>query len=237
MTERRLVSAKGQKALEQQEIANAAVIERHKSVIRAYKQHERPPAIQNVFDDPEASLDIEDGTVVYHQVRRPDGGTSEFSRLGLSDQLAQWAFEQHQSLQIGDIVRYEHTRSATTKIWWFGTLGGEPRWLNKDVEENGLRLELAPKRGLFLSQKSKPVVDSHLMGENELLLPGDTWWRVVGIGDVVQADSREGDYNSNERLRGIQMVEVDPESFDQASRVKLLTATSDGEGTAIFPSS
>lgn len=235
VTQRRMVSATGMETLEQQESTNEAVIERHKSVIHAYKHDEHPPEIQNVFDDPEANLDIEDGTVVYHQMIRPSVGTSAFSRLGLGDQWAQWSFGQHQSLQIGDIVRYEHVRSATTKIWWFGTLGGNPRWLNDDVEENGLRLELAPKRGLFLSQRSKPVVDSHLMGENELLLPGGTWWRVVGIGDVVQAESRGGEYSSNERLRGIQMVEVEPESVDQASRVKLLTATSDGEGTGIFP--
>lgn len=235
VTQRRLVNAEAMKTLEQQEIANASVIERHKSVIHAYKHHERPSAIQDVFDDPEARLDIEDGLVVYHQEMRPYVGTSEFSRLGLWDQWALWSFEQHQSLQVGDVVRYEHVRSATTKIWWFGTLGGEPRWLNKEVEENGLRLELAPKRGLFLSERSKPVVDSHLMGENEVILPGDTWWKVVGIGDVVQANSRDGGYGSHERLRGIQMVEVDPESVDQASKVKLLTATSDGLGTATFP--
>lgn len=205
-------------------------------MIHAYKHHERPPEIQDVFDDPEASLDLEDGLVVYHQEMRPYVGTSEFSRLSLWDQWAQWSFDQHQSLQVGDVVRYEHVRSATTKIWWFGSvLGREPHWLNKEGEEDGLRLELSPKRGLFLSKRSKPVVDSHLMGENELILPGDTWWQVVGVGDVVQANSRSGDYSSNERLRGIQMVEVNPEDFDQTSNVKLLTATSDGKGNAIFP--
>lgn len=236
VTQRRHVDAEAMSTLERQEVANAAVIERHKAVIHAYKHHERPPEIQNVFDDPEANVDIEDGIVVYHQEMRPYVGTSEFSRMGLWDQIGQWSFEQHQSLQIGDVVRYEHARSATTKIWWFGSvLGGEPHWLNKEGEENGLRLELAPKRGLFLSERSKPVVKSHLMGENELILPGDTWWKVVGIGDVVQSDSRDGDYRSHERLRGIQMVEVNPEDFDQTSHVKLLTATSDGNGNAIYP--
>lgn len=235
VTQRRLVSADAVEKLGRQEIANEAVIERYKSVIHAYKHHQRPPEIQDVFDDPEVNLEIEDGIVVYHQEMRPYGVSSEFVRQGLWDQWAQWSFEQHQSLQVGDIVRYEHARSATTKIWWFGSFGGEPRWLNDHVEENGLRLELSPKRGLFLSEGSEPVVESHLMGENELILPGDTWWQVVGVGDVVQANSRSGDYSSNERLRGIQMVEVNPEDVDQTSKVKLLTATSDEEGNAMYP--
>ncbi|MCF2571111.1 hypothetical protein [Brevibacterium sp. UCMA 11754] len=236
VTRRRRVDDDARNLLDEQEIANAGVIERHKSVIHAYKHHERPPEIQDVFDDPEANLDLEDGLVVYHQEMRPCVGTSELSRLSLWDQWARWSFDQHQNLQVGDVVRYEHARSATTKTWWFGSvLGRDPHWLNKEGEENGLRLELAPKRGLFLSERSEPVVKSHLMGENELILPGDTWWQVVGVGDVVQANSRLGDYDSNERLRGIQMVEVNPEDFDQTSNVKLLSAKSDGKGNAIFP--
>lgn len=222
VTQRRVVNKAIVDGLRRQEECNANVISRHKDALHAYKHHEQRGTLAEVFDDPDVELDVDPDVVVFHQMRKPWMNSSGFSTWDRRDRLAAWAFEQHLLLSPGDIVRYEHVRSSTTKLWWFGSIHPNPHWLNSAGEEDGIRLELAPKRGLFLSDKSQGVLETHLGHENELLLPGDTWWEVVGIRDVVQADSRLGEYQSNERLRAIQMKEIEPYDVEYRT-VKLLT--------------
>ena len=198
--EHRAVDESSIAKLRRQQQSNLPVFARHAKAIVNHKTGHGSSGMVRVFTDPDVELEVPPGTVVYHQIG---------SRVTGPPALAM-----HLDLEVGDVVQYNHIRCATTKIWWFSSLHAKPRWLNEDGDETGLRLELAPLRGVYIDEEARAVVDVHLLSENELILPAGSFWEVVGIADVVQSDSRGPRIDSFERLRAIQMREITPSQID-----------------------
>ncbi|WP_284982296.1 hypothetical protein [Arthrobacter sp. efr-133-TYG-118] len=194
--------------LRKQQRTNLPVFVRHAKAIVNHKTGHSSSGMAGVLADPDVDLEVPSGTVVYHQIGARTTGPP--------------ALAMHLALEVGDVVQYNHIRSATTKIWWFGSLHPTPRWLNSDGVETGLRLELAPRQGVYIDEQARNVVNIHVLKENELVLPAGTVWEVVGIADVVQSDSRISRFDSFERLRAIQMREIAPSEVS-GRPVKLMT--------------
>lgn len=219
ITQRRRLDDDSKNALVAQEERNLAHIESYSTIIVNVKHWTQDTGLKMIFDDPKIDTSVPPGTIVYHQMRRPPRSlVDQDERVGqgcVQARLLERAFEAHLQVPVGAYVRYDHVRSATVKIWWFGTIGPYPSWLNEPImEEDGVRLELAPRRGLYISSASSQAVNSHLLYENELILPAGSVWRVNGHRDVVQSDNRHDPRSTNERLHAIQMVEVDPNDVD-----------------------
>lgn len=194
-------------ALRRQQQSNLPVFARHAKAIINHKHS--GTGMAGVLADPDVDLEVPLGTVVYHQIGARTTGPP--------------ALTMHLALEMGDVVQYNHVRCATTKIWWFGSLHPTPQWLNADGDETGLRLELAPLQGVYIDEEARDVVKSHILSENELVLPAGTVWEVVGIADVVQSDSRSPRrLDSFERLRAIQMREITADQIDGRS-IKVMT--------------
>ena len=227
ITEPREVNAEHVELLQAQERRNLAVYRRYVEVLNAYKREEVQPGLMELFDPARSGVDavVPDGVVVYHQIRGVD------DRGRTSAPLARWALRQHLALRPGQFVRYAHVRSATTKRWYFESLDPiPPRWLNDGyIEEDGLRLELAPRRGVYIAQAAGEAAHISTSHENELILPPGVW-KVVGHRDVVQRNSRRDHWDTStpERSHNILMVEVDPTEVPDGTQVTLLTTSDPG---------
>lgn len=230
ITERRMVDEDLLRRLEAQEVANLPALHRHKAVIQRFKRSVTPD-VQAVFDDPAIDSALDDQVVVYHQM----GVRRETTRL---DRIQNQAFRAHLDLAVGDVVHYDHPRSSTLKVWWFGNLGNHPRpkWLHErqhGLDENGLRLELQPRRGIYIGPRTAQELDAGSGGELEVMLPAGTTWEVVGIRDVVQSDSRDPARITSERMRAVQMVELAPDD-PRSSNARTMTVPTDPQDHYIY---
>lgn len=187
--------------LRRQQQTNLPVFARYIPVIAAHKAGHGVSGMGVVCSDPDADLRIPPDTVVYHQI-----GSSSVS-------ANPQALATHLALEIGDVVYYNHIRCATMKTWWFGSLYGRPRWLNQDGNETGLRLELAPLRGIYIDEEAGHLVGSGPLHEKEVVLPAGTYWEVLGIADVINLDKRQSPH-SLDRLRAVQMREITRSQID-----------------------
>lgn len=205
LTEERVIDQRVEQGLREQQSRNLRLLDDHHEAIFAHKQHADSSRMSEVFADSELDTSIPEATVVYHQIDRDNEryGLSKPNHFG-------WAFNQHINLAVGDVIRYDHFVSTTIKLWWFyGDGSAIPHWLNQDGEETAIRLEMAPKRGLFLDDQARHLMPSQVSNEDELVLPAGTYWEVVGIIDAIQSDARGESEGPTERLRAIQMVEIE----------------------------
>lgn len=205
------------KALEGQEEANEPRVEYHADALHGFKQLGTSADLAEVFADPGISTSVPESTVVYHQIRDTTG------RKGFRSSYSAHSFQAHMQLVEGDIVSYQHIRSSTTKTTWFTSLDPyAPAWLNQGGAENALRLELVPLEGLYISERSSRSIGTPLGAEDELILPAGTYWRVLGVRDTILTDEDRPRSPYGQRIRGVQMVQIDPEST-MAAAAKTLT--------------
>lgn len=213
LTSPRTLNREHQQALEEQEAGNLPQLLQHADMVHRLKHARGRRLLTELFADDAIDDRVPEGVVVFHQIGKPQHLDD------LRDRLAATALDRHLTLNEGDIVRYRHVMSATVNTRWHAGLGSEsPRWLTEGGAENAVRLELAPRRGIYVGPAVCDVINSHLGGERELVLPGDTIWRVEGIRDVAQPDVPERDqaryrigsmWTNAGRLRNILMSEID----------------------------
>lgn len=222
ITHRRALCKEHASVLEYQEQRNLPYLPPHAPHLLAHKSHIRKlPA--HVFQDPNLDLSVPNGLVAYHQVGIPE--KLESPRCRRLDRVV----KRHLELAEGDVVRYRHTRSATLSTRWHPGLGYErPNSLNTPSTENALRLELAPKRGLYFGEQASSLSGAIPIQERELVLPPHTTWRVIGIRDVIQPDHYEKSMppdlrirsdDRDDRLRAILMVEIDEHEIPPGDQV------------------
>lgn len=206
LTVAREVNPEHMQLLEAQEELNRAVFLRHAEVLEAHKHQEGTSGIARLFGDPDLNSCL-DGVVVFHQIHKGEKGSPE------QNARADWSLAQHLALREGQYASYSHVRSATAGRRWLASLDRPPQWLNEmspDAEEEGVRLELAPRRGVYLDKATSELIDRHFAEEDEVVLPSGTW-KVVRHCDVVQSDSHRSDLQFGaHRSHNILMVEVDP---------------------------
>lgn len=218
ITRRRMRSIEHVKALAAQEETNLSAFHPHSNALHSLKHEGGTEGMSEVFDDPDIDTSLPSDLIVYHQIRQP----ADSPYPSLQSRYQRFSFDRHMQLKPGDTVAYTHVRSSTTKVRWFSSIASDPSWLNTDGDENGLQLELHPRKGIFLSEASNKVIKSHLGSEEELVLPASTFWRVVAVSDVVQSDGRFDYHQSSQRLRAVQMVEFNPADA-RALDVQILT--------------
>lgn len=207
VTQRRVDDVARRLELEARERANLDLYREHADIVGKQRRC-GTSQVEQLFADPRALVDLPEGLVVYHQMAR------RFEH-GAKDRITNRAFEAHMQLLPGDVVRYEHQRSSTLKVWWFSNINRRQRWLHEHAgEEGALRLELVPRRGLYISAATAHDLDLGPMDERELILPAGSVWRVVGIRDVVFSDIRDEKRVTSERIRAVLMVELDPDAPD-----------------------
>ncbi|UQN30523.1 hypothetical protein [Brachybacterium kimchii] len=223
LTERRRTDEDAVSTLSLQDQKNAQVLGDHAEGLHAAKHDNARAAIKEIFAHPQVDTEVPEGMVVFHQIVDPVGMTTIYSA-----ERDRWSFARHMQLEAGDVVRYDHARSATLAAGWLGNLGkttGDPVGLNSGAPETMLRLELAPMHGLYVGDALCDLAQSHLSAELEVILPGDTIWEVVAVVDAEHpVDWRHGsrDYK---RLRTIQMIEIGADDVRSARPLRM-TATS-----------
>lgn len=216
----------GLSLLEDQEQKNLEAMAPLAKII-AEQKRSTTGAVADVFASAGIDSSMPDSVVVYHQTGRRRIRT----RI---DQVFDRFFAAHLELVPGDVVRYDHSRSATAKARWFNSLenpkqGATLKVLNDPVapeDENGLRLELVPLRGVYIGTAAQQVlgISGSMHSEMEVILPAGTVWEVVGIVDAIyiQDDdldptaSRTLSAASRSRLRAVQMREI--EKYEIAGR-------------------
>lgn len=172
--------------------------------IRAWVfDHRATPDFEAALADPSLTdlSTIQEKVVVYRQVNlyhSPDGTPRERSLTRAVSRL-----------QHGDEVGFRHALSSGLNTYHYGTLGPMPPDLNEgfdSLQERCVKLEMAPKRGLYLPHRYTKD-DARQLSEDELVLPPNSVWRVAGVRDLVLDQSREGSARYY-RQRVIQLVEV-----------------------------
>lgn len=224
ITERRSTDEKSIAALSEQDRRNASVLGGHTNALHAAKHDNHRTALEAVFADPQADTMIPDGVVAFHQIENPLGMETLYST-----EKDQWSFTRHMELTAGGVVRYDHARSATLNAEWLGNLGktkGVPVGLNSGGPETMLRLELAPRRGLYVGDLLCELAHSHLSAEQELLLPAGTYWEVAAIVDAEHHVGWRHGCKDYKRLRTIQMIEITP-ADTRDRNVQRMTATNE----------
>ncbi|MCG7311357.1 hypothetical protein [Brachybacterium sp. ACRRE] len=166
ITERRYTDTASVAALAHQDATNAQLLSEHIGALLAAKHDNQRGAIKAVFAHPGTDTTLPRGIVVFHQITNPIGMTTIYSA-----EKDTWSFTHHMALETGDVVHYDHARSATLEAHWLGNLGKTTRTavgLNNGAPETVLRLELAPSRGLFFGEVKRPGFrsESH-EGESE----------------------------------------------------------------------
>lgn len=194
-------------------------LEPHLPAIVQWVDHSVGGGLDAVFSDRHVNTEVPGGTVVHHSLGRR-------STAFQSNIRSNWAVVRHKALQAGTYVRYSHVRASTLKTWWFGSLGNSVvPWIEESTPDpDALRLELAPRRGLFVGGAMGSRWQSIRRNEMEVVLPPHTTWRVVGHRDVVIDDAR-GSSPDRRRMHAIQMVEV--ESAPPGVKVVDMTAPED----------
>lgn len=177
----RINSAEHEKVLVQQERLNKNAFGQHSGSVHDHLKNGGVD-LRPLFDAPGATCDLNpsDGLLVWHQLSKDR-----------SQPVSAWAYEEHQQLKEGQYVKYQHHRSATIRTWWLGTSS----WTAPDIGSGKLdpvmRLELHPKRGMYLADVARTAVGSPVRPEGEIVLPPG-FWKVVGVRDLAFNESRAG---------------------------------------------
>lgn len=217
ITHRRVRQEKQRRELELQEQQNMPQLLAYGEQIRQHKHHWDAEGLSELFAMEQVDDHVPPGTIAYHQIAHDDLKRGD----GTGSVHNNWSLEQHMALMPGDYVHYRHIRSSTTRSWWLQIVSHRTSKLNDSKPETAIRLELAPKRGIYITHETMRSLDSHLH-EDELVLPADTYWRVVGIGDAVIPTTDIDESSSQLRLRAVQMAEIDPHEIDPR-RLRVLT--------------
>lgn len=224
ITERRRKDEETVAAFAKQDAANATLLSGHANGLRSAIHNNQRGAVSKIFKHLGVDTTIPQGTVVFHQIVDPVGMDAISSR-----EKDRWSFRRHMGLTAGDVVRYDHARSATLEARWLGNLGktmGGLVGLNSCGPETALRLELAPLRGLFLGDLLCEVAQTHLSAELEVVLPAGTHWKVVAVVDAEHPVGWRHGIEVYKRLRTIQMVEISADDASVSNTIRM-TATSE----------
>lgn len=216
--------------LEAQEHNNLPTLIDYAASILDYKHDNNQGAAAKLLGVAGIDLDIPTGTVVFHQIVNPvEEEPSPRVRRSLH------SFAQHQALTAGDHVRYNHIRASTVRAEWLSNLGltwAEPVGLDDDDTETAIRLELAPRRGLYIGSSLCIMAKSHLSMEQEVVLPAGTIWEVVSVVDARHhLDWKYGE-PVYRRLRTIQMRELGEQEVPPNGIVQSMTMSSEGHPRA-----
>lgn len=196
-------------SLEEQESRNAEALAPLRKALWDYKHDNCHEGLIALFTEPGVDVSVPNNIVTVHQIAVPE--TTETSREHLTNKT----FQDHLTLEVGQVLRYDHIRATTLKDDWIMNLGltfALPEGLDTEGDEAALVLEMVPKTGLYIGKSLSRMIKSHLDTELELVLPPGTWWEIKDIADVEhQAGFKTGgggtpDYR---RLRTIRMVEID----------------------------
>lgn len=206
ITERRLEDEALVEALQSQERRNLEQFGRHAEALRAQKQA-TASAMASVLSDPLLQLELPPDAILYHQI-----GRRRLSRERPEELRATRAFHMYAALTPGQVITFDHHLSTTTKVWWFGTLQNPPRPDALNVgraDEDALRLEMNPRRGLYIGELASTAIGANASAEREVIIPTGGLWEVVGVRDVVQPSvERDRLHLSRSRLRAVQLREI-----------------------------
>lgn len=194
-------------ALRAQERRNAPALRRHAQALSAWVGPSQSSGMNALFSDTDLDTSLPDGLVCFHMIakRGQAGGV-----LGALQTWSDWAVDKHLRLQPGDIVRYRHVRGSTLRSYWFTSIA-PACWLDTRTEPAwALRLELAPRQGLFIGTNTRSLISDgqDKRDEHEVVLPPNTFWRVVGHRDIVMDDSRDDRWSDWHRVHTVQLIEI-----------------------------
>ncbi|UQN31784.1 hypothetical protein [Brachybacterium kimchii] len=223
ITERRRTDDDAVQLLAEQDRRNATRRDQHGERLRSAKVDSQHSALDALFKDPLVETTISSPLVVFHQIGDPLGAS-----MAVPSEKDQWSFARHMALNPGEVVRYDHARATTLHGAWLGNHGKLmklPEGLNSEETETRVRLELLPRRGLYVGEGLCGLAEApHLTAELELVLPAGTFWEVVSIADAEHDMGRKReDYM---RLRTIQMIEIGEEDV-RGRPVTRMTASPD----------
>lgn len=201
---------------EEQEKRNLPVFLNYYSQLRDFKT-EQPGRVAcggkklfGLFRDKKLNQDIQDH-IVYHHI----GKRNIINGL---DAVVNDSFARHQNVKTGDILHYSHVRSCTLLSEGLESLGNVPVIGLEDMpdddnafmqKENAIVLEMLPKHGIYVGEATcKRLQVTHVGGEKEVIVPADTYWKVVNVCDACFPKTTTI-IAKTRRIRAIQMQEID----------------------------